>query len=497
MAETAAARVHRRLNHPVMDADGHWLELMPIFVQYLDEVAGPVKVDEFLTSLKTRFGHSWFAVSPEERNSRRIPRPGWWTYTTKNVEDRAASMLPKLYRERLDDWGIDYAVVYPTMGLDLLRIEDADMRRPVVRAFNVMAADMFRLYADRITPAGICPLHTPAEGIEEAEYAVRQLGLKVLSMNCAVVRPLPADAAAETDPAKRRIYVDCLAMDSAYDYEPVWAKMVELKVAVTNHMGSMGWPDRNSPSNFVAIHLGHFAQANHLFARGLFMGGVTQRFPNLNFGLLEGGAGWACNLLTDLCSHWRTRNAKAVEENCKPSNLDLVKLRKVMEEYTRGDKRFAGKLDELLTRNLEAQRPFMSAEALTERHVGEDDFSQVRIGSEDEVRRLFTQTIYVGCEADDPMTPVAFDPKYRFGVKPILGSDISHFDVVDAGEVLEEAWETVEHGLMTEENFHDFTFGHAVALHGGMNPDFFKGTVVESAAQQLLGKAAAQDVLLT
>lgn len=489
MADSKAARVRRRLDHPVIDADGHWLELMPVFLEFLAEVAGPGVVDDFVARLKTRYGHSWFAATPEERVHRRIARPGWWTYTTTHIEDRAASMLPKLFHERLDHWGIDFALVYPTMGLDLLRIEEEPMRRALIRAYNVMVAEMFRPYADRMTPAGLCALNTPTEAIEEAAYAVGTLGLKVLCMNCTVPRPIPADIAAETDPARRRIYIDCLAMDSAYDYEPVWAKLTELRVAVTNHIGSMGWPDRNSPSNFVAIHLGHFAQANHVFARGLFMGGVLERHPRLNFGLLEGGAGWACNLLSDLRSHWRTRNAGAVEANCRPLSLDRGKLKAIMETATRGDRRFAGKLEDILARNLEAQRPFTSPEELTERHLGADDFSRVRIAGEEDIARIFTRNIYIGCEADDPMTPVAFDPRYRFGVKPVLGSDISHFDVTDAAEVLEEAWEMVEHHLVTEADFREFTFSNAVALHGGMNPEFFRGTIVESHAAKELAKA--------
>lgn len=42
-----------------------------------------------------------------------------------------------------------------------------------------------------------------------------------------------------------------------------------------------------------------------------------------------------------------------------------------------------------------------------------------------------------------------------------------------------EAYEMVEEGYMTTDDFRDFTFGNVVEMHTGMNPDFFKGTVVE------------------
>ena len=53
-------------------------------------------------------------------------------------------------------------------------------------------------------------------------------------------------------------------------------------------------------------------------------------------------------------------------------------------------------------------------------------------------------------------------------------------------EVLEEAWELVEHGMITEVDFREFTFENAARLHTAMNPHFFKGTVVEGPVTKLL-----------
>ena len=38
------------------------------------------------------------------------------------------------------------------------------------------------------------------------------------------------------------------------------------------------------------------------------------------------------------------------------------------------------------------------------------------------------------------------------------------------------------------EDFKAFVFTNAVRLHAGMNPDFFKGTVVEAEAGQVLAR---------
>jgi hypothetical protein len=53
-------------------------------------------------------------------------------------------------------------------------------------------------------------------------------------------------------------------------------------------------------------------------------------------------------------------------------------------------------------------------------------------------------------------------------------------------EVLPEAYEGVEHGIITESDFRDFVFGNAVRFWTDVNPNFFTGTVVESQVQKFL-----------
>jgi hypothetical protein len=61
----------------------------------------------------------------------------------------------------------------------------------------------------------------------------------------------------------------------------------------------------------------------------------------------------------------------------------------------------------------------------------------------------------------------------------MFASDIGHWDVPDFTEVLPEAWELVEHGLLDADQFRAFTFDNAMRLFTATNPDFFAGTVVE------------------
>ena len=57
--------------------------------------------------------------------------------------------------------------------------------------------------------------------------------------------------------------------------------------------------------------------------------------------------------------------------------------------------------------------------------------------------------------------------------------------------VLPEAYEGVEDGVMTDDNFRDFVFANPVRFWSALNPDFFKGTAVESQARALVAEGEA------
>lgn len=484
MSTQTSAALRQQLSHPVVDADGHWLETFPVFFDYIREVAGPAVLETYRSGLGGRY-QAWYQATAEERQRQRMRRPPFWGAPV-DTADRAAGMIPSLFRQRLDEWGIDVSIVYPSLGFTLGRdVKDPELAGAILRSYNTMAADMFSGCSDRLIPVGVVNLYEPNEAIAQLEHA-HQLGLKMVMIGGSLPRAMEADAEWQSDPSRRRVYVDGLGLDNTHDYDPVWRKFQELKMPVSSHVGSMGWPDRSSPTNFVANHVGHFAQSHHLFARSLFLGGVTQRFPDLHFAFLEGGVGWACNLLSDLIGHWEKRNRKFMAEHLNPAHLDLAELRRLLQQHTGNHPRLEGKIDEIVDRFVDPVEYGVSQAELEARDIDADDFAAVQIDSKDHLRRLFSDTFYFGCEADDPMTAVAFNDRMKLRLKPVLGSDISHFDVVDPAEVLTEAWEMVDDGLINEDNFRDFTFTNAVKMCGGMNPEFFEGTVVEEAARREL-----------
>src|SRR4051794_1416347 len=216
------SEVRASLKHPIIDGDGHWVEYNPVFAERMRKVAGDKAADGFLASQR-RIPDA-LKLSIAERKQRGIAMEGYWTRQSTNTRDRATAMMPRLLYDRLDELGLDFAVIYPTAGLSVHRIADDATRRAVVRGFNVVSADYFAKLSDRLTPAAVIPMHTPEEAIAELEFVTRQLGAKVAMFGSNIARPAPA--AANVDPALARYTVafDHIGLDSAHDYDPVWQK---------------------------------------------------------------------------------------------------------------------------------------------------------------------------------------------------------------------------------------------------------------------------------
>jgi predicted TIM-barrel fold metal-dependent hydrolase len=475
-----AEEIHASLNHPVIDGDGHWMEPIPVFLEYLAEVGGAKAVDQIRASW--RANDAWYRSSPAERQAKRLRRFIWWGVTS-NTLDKATALLPALLNDRLPELGIDFAIMYPSFGLTINGINDDELSRAAARAYNMMTAEMFKPYTSRFAPVAIIPARTPESAIQELDYAVGTLGLKAIMMRGNQERVV--GGAEGVDPKLAAFYADTIGLDSPYDYEPFWKRCVELGVAVTQHSGSTRWTDRASITNFVYNHVGHFAEANHAFARSVFLGGVVRRNPNLNFGFMEGGVSWACQMYADMIEHWEKRQRSALQY---PKETDLAELRKLIDLY--GDEKLKANADAIMN-NLDAFRPECSVEELsTPEHVF-DDFEASGVKSKDDLRAVFSGNFYFGCEADDRATMWAFDPRMGIRMRPVFSSDFTHFDVPDFREVVPEAFEMVEKKFVTEQDFREFTFSNAARLHTRNNRDFFKGTVVEHAVAEELGLKAA------
>ena len=353
------------------------------------------------------------------------------------------------------------AVLYPTYGLIATALEDEALRVGLARACNRAAAELYGPHGDRLVPVAVIPTFSPVEALAELDHAVVELGLRAIVMGGVVPRPV---VGAEAVRGAR--WIDTLGHDSVHDYDPVWARCLELGVVPTFHASGFGWGSRTSTTNYVYNHLGNFAAAGEATCRSLLLGGVLARFPDLRFAFLEGGATWAASLLGDVIGHLQKRSGDAVGRY-DPRALDLAALRDLLAEH--GEPALvarAGRLEDAV---------FSLLSDPDEDRAALDEFASSGLRSAEHTVDVFRRQVFLGCEADDPLTPVAFDRRLLPGGQPLnafFSSDIGHWDVPDARAVLPEAWEAVEHGFLTEEDFRAFTYGNAVRLWGD---GFFPG----------------------
>jgi len=467
-----AADIRARLDHPIIDADGHIVEFLPLVRDFVVEEAGEDVAKRFDAVVDSAAGTR--ALASDARRQFGISRTGWWGVPSANTLDRATAMLPRLLYERLDEIGLDVAILYPTAGLMAMALDDDELRGALARACNRYAAECYGEYSDRLLPVAVVPNYTPEEALAELDHAVGELGLRPVLFGGLVLRSTPGH---EGDRAAR--WVDGLGLDSAYDYDPVWARCVELGVSPTFHSTGIGFGSRTSPTNYVANHIGNFAAGSEAVLRSLLFGGAIRRFPELRFAFLEGGVAWACNLFSDVVGHWEKRNRAALA-HYDPAALDRAQLGDLVESY--GSEAFVTRLG-----RLEPSLRFLSDP--DERADTLDEFAGSGLDSLDVLRVVFGEQCFFGCEADDPMNALAFDTRVtpmKTRLQAMFASDIGHWDVPDFRGVLHEAWELVEDGHVDEEGFRAFTFANVAALFTGTRPGFFAGTVVEDEVAALL-----------
>jgi len=332
MTHVTAAEARRRLGHPVVDADGHFIELMPLVddevLTYLEESGGPELRDRY------RERAVWNLDTVQFQDDRRHPdvvdnwraMPSWWGNPVADARERATAHLPRLLYDRLDDLGVDLMLAYPSWTLGFLMDSDATLRAPACRAVNRYTARLFAPYADRLRGVALIPMETPREAVAEIDHAVGELGHTLVLLAGFATRPVGASGSR----------LDVFGIDSAFDYDPVWAACVRNRVAPVFHSSVQYTHPARSISNYVFNHIGGIAHAHEALCKALFMGGVYGRFPELRFGYLEGGVMWGASLLADMVGHWEKRGGHAID-SLDPSRLDVAAVMALLQAHGTDD----------------------------------------------------------------------------------------------------------------------------------------------------------------
>ena len=248
------------------------------------------------------------------------------------------------------------------------------------------SARLFTPYADRLTSAALIPMATPEEAVAELRYAVQELGFKSVVIAGHAIRKLTDDP---TDQAYR---LDTFGIDSAYDYDPFWAACVELGVNPVTHSSLQA---HRSTRSVVQLRLQPHRRPGREPLRAGQVARDGRRFPALpraadRFprGRRRVGGQPAGRPDRSLGQAPRRRDRR----RSIPAMLDVDALMGTLD----GVRRAAGARSASTTSGPTFTRtPGRPAEL--------DEFAAAGFTSVDEIIDVFSDRMYFGCEADDPL----------------------------------------------------------------------------------------------
>ena len=100
MSSLSSEALREKLGHPVIDADGHLLELLPVFEDWFYDFAKDLAGGDAAAELARRDGlfydqrvqGRWERLKPGERRSQGVNRPPFWSLPV-DARDRATGAV--------------------------------------------------------------------------------------------------------------------------------------------------------------------------------------------------------------------------------------------------------------------------------------------------------------------------------------------------------------------------------------------------------------------
>ena len=316
----------------VIDADGHILEPLDLWDNYMDPKfrdraprlvidpeTGKEKLDvegQLLGSQQGMGGIGGVGARQGAVKSAEM----------KYEEGRPGGFDPHKRIPDMDLDGIDAAFLYPSMGLFAGAVHDPELASALCRAYNRWLADYCKPYPDRLFGVAMVPMQSVEHAIREMSFARRDLGFRACFL-----RPNPYHGTKMiNDPM----------------YEPFWAAAEDLDMAIGFHEGgSSGMPtvgiDRFEGR--AARHIVSHTMEMMLACLAVIWGGVCERHPKLRIAFMESGGGWIAPWLDRMDRHFddqgfndsglKTRPSELFRRNCWISFEPVEGSLKVLADY--------------------------------------------------------------------------------------------------------------------------------------------------------------------
>jgi uncharacterized protein len=197
---------------------------------------------------------------------------------TPPQRDQRPAVGPEGWLDFLDDVGIEWTVLYPTVGLAYGKIVSLDYAVAVSRAYNDWLHATYLRFNPRFKGMAIIPMQDPEEAVKELRRAVTELGMFGAMM--------PSNGLPQPLGAKM--------------YWPIYAEADRLGCSLAIHGGAHDRFGMDQMNMYVPVHaLGH-PWGLAINCASIVYNGIFDRFPRVRIAFLEGGVAWLLLLLERL-----------------------------------------------------------------------------------------------------------------------------------------------------------------------------------------------------
>ncbi len=206
-----------------------------------------------------------------------IPQPKGFHY----ADNRPGCWDP---HERLKDQdldGVSGEILYPGIGLHIVRAPAADYIYACCRTYNDWLAEFCAAYPDRLKGAGMLPNRGPVEWAIAEAQRVAKLGMPT------VMLPAWSDERPYNLP----------------DWDPLWAALQDLHLVAGMHIGGRDPFGRAHGPDAGGIIMGLLKSEMCDPLLRLIWGGAPLRYPKLKWALVESGIGAIAPVL-GFMDHW-------------------------------------------------------------------------------------------------------------------------------------------------------------------------------------------------
>jgi predicted TIM-barrel fold metal-dependent hydrolase len=280
-------------SYRLISSDSHVIEPADLWQTRIDAkyrnlapyLAHEEKTDQWYAEGNVKYG----IIGASMQAGERFENPRNITFEGRYSDGPLGGQDPHAHVKDMDSDGVSGGVLYPTMGLFFLSIQDSGLLSAICRAYNDWLAEFCAPYRNRLKGMAMLNIDNVGDGVAELRRCAK-LGLAGAMIP---IRPLL----------------------NRYDhpiYEPLWAAAQDLDMPLSFHTGTLRWQKTDGPvdplrSDPIQMATNDQHLRNSLAA--IILSGVFERFPKLIVGAAEFEICWAPYLIRRLDNIYSERAA--------------------------------------------------------------------------------------------------------------------------------------------------------------------------------------------